>query len=458
MEDLSCFKPYDIRGKIGVNFGPELAYKLGRAYGDYFKPKNVVIGCDIRLSSEEIKQATAKGLMDTGVDVIDIGLTGTEEIYFATWDLDVGGGIEITASHNPIDYNGMKMVGKGSVPISENSGLLEIRKIIETNNFREVKNIGTLYKKSNLLAYVHHLLTYINVEEIIPLKIVVNSGNGAAVHIIDAIEDIFKTKNIPITFIKLHHKHDGSFPNGIPNPLLPENRSDTIAAIIESGADLGIAWDGDCDRCFFFDEKGKFIESYYIIGILAEMLLIKHNGGNVIHDPRLTWNTIDIVHKFGGTPVQSRTGHSFIKEKMREIDAIYGGEMSAHHYFKDFKFCDSGMIPWLLVVSIISSSKKSLSELVGAMKLNYPSSGEINIHLDSASSTLNKVLNHYEPFANNIDKMDGISIEFNDWRFNLRSSNTEPLVRLNVETKNDPALLELKVDELLKIINQTDNI
>ncbi|HCD6886946.1 TPA: phosphomannomutase CpsG, partial [Klebsiella pneumoniae] len=416
----------------------DIAYRIGRAYGEYLKPKDVVVGGDVRLTSESIKLALADGLQDSGVNVLDIGLSGTEEIYFATSHLKVGGGIEVTASHNPIDYNGMKLVREASKPISGDTGLREIQSIAENAEFAEVAKSqrGKYTKVSILEAYVDNILDYISFSNFNkPLKLVVNSGNGAAGHVIDAIESKFKLANVPVEFIKVHHSADGNFPNGIPNPLLPECRKDTSDAVVKNKADMGIAFDGDFDRCFLFDENGSFIEGYYIVGLLAKAFLEKHAGARIIHDPRLSWNTIDIVTKAGGIPVMSKTGHAFIKERMRSEDAIYGGEMSAHHYFRDFFYCDSGMIPWLLVAELMCVSRKPISQLVNDRIMAYPASGEINCKLTNPSESINKVLEEYKNLAINIDYTDGISVEFDEWRFNLRTSNTEPVVRLNVESR-----------------------
>ncbi len=452
---LTCFKAYDIRGKLGEELNEDIAYRIGRAYGEYLKPKDVVVGGDVRLTSESIKLALADGLQDSGVNVLDIGLSGTEEIYFATSHLKVGGGIEVTASHNPIDYNGMKLVREASKPISGDTGLREIQSIAENAEFAEVAKSqrGKYTKVSILEAYVDNILDYISFSNFNkPLKLVVNSGNGAAGHVIDAIESKFKLANLPVEFIKVHHSADGNFPNGIPNPLLPECRKDTSDAVVKNKADMGIAFDGDFDRCFLFDENGSFIEGYYIVGLLAKAFLEKHAGARIIHDPRLSWNTIDIVTKAGGIPVMSKTGHAFIKERMRSEDAIYGGEMSAHHYFRDFFYCDSGMIPWLLVAELMCVSRKPISQLVNDRIMAYPASGEINCKLTNPSESINKVLEEYKNLAINIDYTDGISVEFDEWRFNLRTSNTEPVVRLNVESRGRSSLMIEKTEEILKIL------
>lgn len=451
---LECFKAYDIRGKLDIQLDKDIAYRIGRAYAEYIKPKNVVLGADIRLSSEELKLALSDGLRDSGVDVIDIGMTGTEEVYFATSFLNAGGGIEVTASHNPKDYNGMKLVRESSKPISGDTGLREIQKLAEEGNFCDAKK-GEYKKISILDDYVNKILSYISINNLKrTMKVVFNSGNGAAGHVLDKVETIFKEKNIPIEFIKINNLPDGNFPNGIPNPLLPECRHETIEAVKEYNADLGIAFDGDFDRCFFFDETGDFIEGYYIVGLLAKSFLDKAPRSKIIYDPRNTWNTIDIVESSGGTPVLSKTGHAFIKEKMRAEDAIYGGEMSAHHYFKDFNYCDSGMIPWLLIIEMLSVSNLSMSQLVNSRKELFPSSGEINFILDDANLIISEVEDKYKKDSLKTEYIDGLSMEFDKWRFNLRSSNTEPVVRVNIETKGDVKLLKEKTEELKNLIKK----
>lgn len=454
MKQLSCFKAYDIRGRLGDELNEEIAYRIGRAYGETMQPAAVVVGGDVRATSEALKMALADGLLDSGVNVIDIGCVGTEEIYFATSFLNLDGGVEVTASHNPIDYNGMKLVTSGSRPISRENGLLEIKRLAEKNQFAPVDSSrrGRYSTRSLLAEYVAHLMTYIDLTAIKPMKLVVNAGNGAAGHVIDAIEAHFTSCGVPVEFIKIHHEADSSFPHGIPNPLLPENRQATIDAIVEHQADLGIAWDGDFDRCFLFDEHGAFIEGYYIVGLLAAAYLHKHPGAKIIHDPRLTWNTIDVVHNAGGIPVMSKTGHAFIKERMRQENAVYGGEMSGHHYFRDFFYCDSGMIPWLLVIEMLSQSGETLSKTVADYVNAYPSSGELNVRLEQPQQVIASILSRYEQDALVVDKTDGVSVEFAQWRFNLRLSNTEPVVRLNVETRADPQLLRQKTDELMQLL------
>ena len=446
--DLSCFKAYDLRGRVPDQLDEELARDIGRAYAAFVQPDTVVVGRDIRLSSESLAAALSAGLMDAGVDVADIGLCGTEEVYFATAHLGAGGGIMVTASHNPSDYNGMKFVREQSRPISGDTGLNDIRDAVANGNLPDAANKGESTHVSTVNDYITHLLSYIDPGDLKPLKIVVNAGNGGAGAVIDRIE-----AHLPFEFIKVHHEADGTFPNGVPNPLLPENRPITVAAIKNSQADLGIAWDGDFDRCFFFDEKGNFIEGYYVVGLLAEAMLDINPGAKIIHDPRLTWNTQDIVSGRGGMPIQSKTGHAFIKERMRAEDAVYGGEMSAHHYFRDFSYCDSGMIPWLLVAGIMSVTGKPLSGLVAERIAKFPVSGEINRKLKNPVQALAVVRDRYGPDANSVDQTDGLSFEYSDWRFNLRMSNTEPVVRLNVETRANRQLLASKTTEILAILD-----
>jgi phosphomannomutase len=456
MKKITCFKAYDIRGQLGSQLDEEVAYRIGAAYAQFLQPNKVVVGGDVRETSESLKQAVTNGMLDMGVDVIDIGMVGTEEVYFATSHLKVDGGIEVTASHNPIDYNGMKLVKEDSKPISGDTGLKDIQKLAEENKFNTAEKKGQ-YSKVNLLSeYVAHLMTYIEPSAIKPLKIVMNSGNGAAGHAVDGLECAFKDAGMNVEFIKVHHEPDPTFPNGIPNPLLIENRKATADAVIANKADLGIAWDGDFDRCFFFDENARFIEGYYVVGLLAEAFMQKKQADGtavkVIHDPRLTWNTIDIAEANSGEAIQSKTGHAFIKERMRLEDAAYGGEMSAHHYFRDFAYCDSGMIPWLLVIELMSRKDKKLSELVDARIEKYPSPGEINRRVDDAPAVIAKVRAHFESDAIKVDETDGISMEFGNWRFNLRSSNTEPVIRLNLETRQDQLLMEKKTEQLLEMI------
>ena len=448
MDDLSCFKAYDVRGQVPSQLNEDVARRIGCAYAEVIRPEKVVVGHDIRLSSPAIKTALSEGLVSQGVDVYDIGLCGTEEIYFATSHAGMDGGIAVTASHNPKDYNGMRFVREESKPVSGDTGLFDIRALAEKNRFANAPRPGTLQPLDTSEAYVRHLLGYVDVDALKPLNIVVDAGNGGAGRVIDLLES-----HLPFSFTKLHHEPDGNFPNGVPNPLLEENRSATIAAVQTHGADLGIAWDGDFDRCFFFDAGGRFVEGYYLVGLLAEAFLQRHPGEAIVHDPRLTWNTVAMVEESGGRPVQSKTGHAFIKERMRIENAIYGGEMSAHHYFRDFAYCDSGMIPWLLVTALISQRGKTLAELVEERMAAFPCSGEINRSIADPAAVLARAEERYAGDALCIEKIDGLSVEYPQWRFNLRMSNTEPVVRLNVESRGDAALMRQKTAELLALID-----
>lgn len=445
----SCFKAYDVRGRVPDDLNAELAEKIGKAFAVVFKVKKVVVGHDIRLSCPEIVSALAKGLNAMGVDVLNLGMCGTEEIYFAAIDLEkdgVDGGIMVTASHNPADYNGMKFVGKGAKPVTGKSGLDEVGHLAASGDFPKYEGeLGLLCDFSNKERYVQHLLSHIDISKLKPLRVVVNSGNGCAGATIDALASY-----LPIDFVRLHHQPDGHFPNGVPNPLLLDNRKETKALVLESKADIGLAWDGDFDRCFFWDEKGNFIEGYYIVGLLAQEMLAKQPGEKILYDPRLTWNTEEVVEGAGGLAIMTPTGHALIKERMREEDALYGGEMSAHHYFRDFGYCDSGMIPWLLMISLMSRTGKGLSELLGDRMTRFPVSGEINNRVADADAVIDKIEKVYDDGVKTYT--DGLSVEYSDYRFNIRKSNTEPLLRLNVESRGSADLMKAKLKELLTYI------
>ncbi len=447
----ACFKAYDIRGRVPDELNEELAWRLGRAYATYMKPKKVAVGEDIRPSSRALAAALAKGLNEGGAEVLELGLCGTEEVYFATFNYQLDGGIMVTASHNPGDYNGMKLVRQESRPLSGDFGLPQIEELVRNGDFPASTGMAETRPFTFRADYIEHLLSYINRDQLKPFKIVVNAGNGCAGPVLDLLE-----KRLPYDMVKLLNEPDGTFPEGIPNPLLPENRALTSRAVVENSAAVGLAWDGDFDRCFFFDENGRFIEGYYIVGLLAESLLVNHPSSAIVHDPRLLWNTVDLVTSNGGNAYLSKTGHAFIKDRMRALDALYGGEMSAHHYFRDFSYCDSGMIPWLLVLELMARSGKKLSELVDERMLRFPVSGEINRRLSDPQAAIAAVEEYCstqeEPLKR--DLTDGLSLEFADWRFNLRSSNTEPLVRLNVESRGDIALMKNKTAEILGLLEK----
>lgn len=449
---LPAFKAYDIRGRVPDQLNEDLALRIGRAIADVLDPGTVVLGRDVRLSNCGLQSALAQGLRGAGRDVIDIDLCGTEEVYFQTSHLAAAGGVMITASHNPIDFNGMKLARQQARPISGDTGLFAISDAVEADQCPASAPTGNIRTLTDKSSYIQHLLSYIDAASIKPLKVVVNAGNGGAGRIVDLL-----APHLPIEFVRIFHDPDGTFPNGIPNPLLPTNRSATAEAVITHGADLSVAWDGDFDRCFFFDHTGRFIEGYYLVGLLAQSLLAKQPGSKVVHDPRLTWNTVEMVREAGGIPVLCKSGHAFIKEKMRSENALYGGEMSAHHYFRKFAFADSGMIPWLLIAKLISTSGRSLADLVEARMAKFPCSGEINFKVDDAAATISRVMSQFESDGPMLDYTDGVSAEFAEWRFNLRRSNTEPLLRLNVETRGDAALLAARTEQLTALIAASDS-
>ncbi|MGL4414891.1 phosphomannomutase [Roseinatronobacter monicus] len=448
MPELTCFKTYDVRGRLGIDLDDAIAFRIGRGFARALDARRVVLGRDCRASSQSLAQGVTEALIAEGVEVLDLGLSGTEEMYFATTHFGADGGICVTASHNPMDWNGLKMVRAGSAPLDSATGLARIRKLAQDNAFSPARG-GGLRRDMAVQAreaYVARVLEFVDCAALSPLHIVVNAGNGAAGPTFDAIAAALVTRCAPLTFTRLHHDPDGSFPNGIPNPLLPENRPVTADAVRLHGADMGVAWDGDFDRCFFFDHEGNFVDGEYVVGLLAEVFLQKEPGATIIHDPRVIWNTRDVVAQAGGRAVQARTGHAFIKQAMRDEGAVYGGEMSAHHYFRDFVQCDSGMIPWLVMAELISR-RGSLADLVAARRRAFPSSGEINFTLPDPQAAIARVRARFEPLASGVDETDGISLDMGDWRFNLRASNTEPVLRLNAESKGlslDPMLAEIR--------------
>ena len=444
---FSAFKAYDIRGRVPDELDEHLARRIGVALAAQLGPGPVVLGHDVRLSSPSLQQALSGGLRSQGRDVVDIGLCGTEEVYFQTAHLGAAGGVMVTASHNPMDYNGMKLVREQARPISGDSGLFAIRDFADAHDDAIGGLTGRLRQHPDKSAYIEHLLGYVDREQLRPLKIVTNPGNGGAGLVIDEL-----APHLPFEFIRIQHAPDGRFPNGIPNPLLPENRAATTEAVREHSADFGIAWDGDFDRCFFFDADGRFIEGYYLVGLLASALLARSPGEKIIHDPRLQWNTVEMVDQAGGVPIMSKTGHAFIKERMRAENAAYGGEMSAHHYFRDFAYCDSGMIPWLLIAELVSRTGMPLAAMVEDRMQAFPCSGEINFRAEDANATIDRILVHFSALSPTIDHTDGLSADFGDWRFNLRSSNTEPLLRLNVESRGDPRLMQARTNEISRLI------
>lgn len=453
MTKLTCFKAYDIRGKLGEELNEDIARVIGAAFAKVLDAKRVVLGRDIRPTSEALSNAVAEGLVSQGVEVLDLGLSGTEEMYFATTHFDADGGICVTASHNPMDYNGMKMVKAGSAPLDPATELSKVRELAETGSITAKSTLGSVKQATGARdAYVERVLSFVDVSALKPMKLLVNAGNGAAGPTFDAIWDALIAKGAPLEVVRLHHTPDGTFPNGIPNPLLDENQPVTANAVIAEGAHLGIAWDGDFDRCFFFDHTGQFIAGEYVVGLLAEAFLAKEPGAGIVHDPRVVWNTQDIVSNKGGKAIQSRTGHAFVKQIMRETGAVYGGEMSAHHYFRDFVACDSGMIPWVLVIELLSRHDQPLSQLMAERINAFPSSGENNFRVADVPAAIAKVEAVYGPKAIDRDETDGLSLSFDNWRFNLRASNTEPLLRLNIEGRGSASLVQEKLAEIKALL------
>ncbi|MED5433054.1 MAG: phosphomannomutase CpsG [Pseudomonadota bacterium] len=448
----ACFKAYDIRGRVGEELDEDMAWRIGRAMSEQLRASRIVVGADMRLSSPALCNALSEGILSSGADVIDIGLSGTEEVYFGTVYHQADGGVQITASHNPADYNGMKLVRAGACPISGDSGLFDIRDRVLANRFPDGQRRGQRLRRPDKHPYIQHLLRLVDCQPLDGFCMVSNAGTGAIGPALDVLMEELACRGIHPLLHRYHDTPDGTFPNGVPNPLLPENRAETCEAVRQHGAQLGVAFDGDFDRCFFFDEHGDFVESYYIIGLLANTLLAGQPGGTIIHDPRLTWSTIDTVLEAGGHPMQSKTGHAFIKERMRRDNALYGGEMSGHHYFRDFHYCDSGILPWLHLARLLASSGQTLSSLVRDRAHRYPVSGEINFTVEDTQAALTRIREQYRHFALSEDNTDGVSLEFSDWRFNVRASNTEPLVRLNVETRSNPELLASKTRELSSLL------
>ena len=450
---MHCFKAYDIRGRLGDELNEGIARRVGRAFAEVLAARRVVVGRDCRASSFALQAAVIDGLLEAGVEVVDLGLCGTEEMYFATSHFDACGGIEVTASHNPMDYNGMKMVGRGSAPLDPGTDMRAIRHLAETGAFGALRFGGqVITAKGARSAYVERVLSFVDIAALRPLKIVVNAGNGAAGPTFDAIAEDLNTRGAPLDFIRLHHAPDGRFPNGIPNPLLPENRPVTANAVVAHEADFGVAWDGDFDRCFLFDHGGNFVPGEYVVGLLAQIFLTKEPGTTIIHDPRVVWNTLDVISQNGGKAQVSRTGHAFLKQALRDTGAAYGGEMSAHHYFRDFMACDSGMIPWLMIAELIGRTGRSLADLVTAARMAFPSSGEINFRVTDPAAAMTRVEGALAADAEEVDRLDGLSLSFTDWRLNLRMSNTEPLLRLNVEGRGNANVLNLHIAQVKALI------
>ena len=452
-DSLTCFKAYDVRGRLGVDLDEGIARRIGRAFAETLGARRVVLARDIRASSVSLAAAVAEGMVAAGVEVLDLGLAGTEEMYFATGHLGADGGICVTASHNPMDYNGMKMVQAGAAPLDPAATMPRVRRLAETQDFAAPRAGGRLTDASaTRAAYVDRVLSFVDIAALRPLHILVNCGNGAAGPTFDAIAAALAARGAPLRFTRMHHEPDGTFPHGIPNPLLPENQPPTAAATLAAGADMAVAFDGDFDRCFFFDHEGRFVPGEYVVGLLAEVFCAKEPGATIIHDPRVILATQSAVARAGGQAVMARTGHAFLKQALRDTGAIYGGEMSAHHYFRDFYACDSGMVPWLLVAELVGRSGKPLAALLADRRAAFPSSGEINFRVPDVPAAIALIEGRYAATAQTRDDTDGLSLDFGTWRLNLRASNTEPLLRLNVESRARPDLVDHAVAEITALL------
>lgn len=453
---MKAFKAYDIRGVYPRDINEDLAYELGLAFVSEYQAKSMIVGRDIRESSPILFERLIAGIMDAGCDVISLGICGTEEVYFNTAYHQADGGIMITASHNPKNHNGFKLVGKSAEPISLDTGLITLKDRILANNFIKASKRGRLIENSDRSAYLQKLLSFVpdflkdetsrHSSSFRKLKIVCNSGNGCAGETLDRLEPY-----LPFELIKIHHEPDGAFPNGVPNPLIVERRADTREAILRYQADFGVAWDGDFDRCFFFDETGEFIDSSYIVGLMSEALLKEHPDATIVLDTRQILNSESVIQSAGGQIEISSGGHSPMKRSMRDIEALYGGEMSAHHYFRDFYYCDSGMIPFLLISDLISQQQKTLGELVSDARKAYPCSGELNYIVTSPEQLIADIRDLYQSEAVSMDEIDGLSIRLENARINVRKSNTENYLRVNIETIGNENLV-LQIQKMLESI------
>ena len=454
MGELDCFKAYDVRGEIGKNFNPEICYRISRAFAKFFQAKRIVIGYDARSTSIDLTESAIQGLRDEGVEVFELGLCGTEEVYWATTNFNACGGIEVTASHNPINYNGLKFVKSQSRPLNPIKELAVIKDLAEKDKFGAKKKLGIRcdFREEARESYIKKLLTFVNTGLFRDYKVVVNSGNGAAGPTFDCLRNKLSDLSCPLIFEHMFSEPDGNFPNGVPNPMNSENQMPTRVKVLELSADLGVAFDGDFDRCFICDEEGNFIEGEYIVALLSKIFLKQEAGATIVHDPRVVWAIQEVVRRNGGTFVQSMTGHAFFKEKIRESNAIYGGEMSAHHYFRDFCFCDSGMIPWLKIVEFMSLQELPLSEIIRPIRESFPSSGEINFEVRDSNVAMARISENFDKDSVCKDYSDGLSLTFKDWRLNLRQSQTEPLIRLNIESRGNRELIGKKLDEINALI------
>jgi phosphomannomutase len=442
--DPSVFKAYDVRGIYPTDLDEEGAYAIGRAYVEEFEPRRIAIGRDMRLSAPAIARATIEGAADGGADVLDLGMVGTEMVYFAVGELGLDGGICVTASHNPKEYIGMKIVRRGALPVGGDSGLAEVRERA-LRGFGERERRGEVRDENVWPAFRERVLSFIDLGAIRPLRVVIDAANGMAGAMLPPV-----LERLPIDAIRCYFEPDGSFPNHEPNPLLPENREYIVARTLEEGADLGVAFDGDADRCFFVDDAGEFVPGDFVTALLAESILEKEPGAKVIYDVRASWAVPETIERAGGVPLVNRVGHAFIKHRMRKEGAAFGGEVSGHYYFREFSQADSGVVPFLLMLELVSKRERKLSEILAPYRERYFITGEINTPVADVPLKLQELKERFGP-EGEVSHLDGISITAADWHFNVRPSNTEPLLRLNLEARSRE-LMERKRDEVLALI------
>jgi len=444
--DPSVFKAYDVRGIYPSELDEDGAYRVARAYAEHFEPRGAAVGHDMRLSSPTVFAAVVNGLADAGAEVVQLGLVGTEMLYHAVSELALDGGICVTASHNPKEYTGMKIVRRGALPVGGDSGLAEIRARAESG-FGEVERRGAVRSENVWPSFVSKVLSFVDIDAIRPLRVVVDAANGMAGAMLPPVLERLPQLDV----VRCYFEPDGSFPNHEPNPLLPENREFIVAKVVEEGADLGVAYDGDADRCFFVDDTGEFVPGDFATALLAEAVLAKTPGEKVIYDVRASWAVAETIERAGGTPLVNRVGHAFIKQRMRADDAVFAGEVSAHYYFRDFSQADTGVVPFLVMLELVSQSGTKLSQLLRPYRERFFLTGEINTPVADVPLKLQQLKERYAAEGGRVSHLDGISIDFDDWHFNVRPSNTEPLLRLNLEALSE-ALMTEKRDEVLGVI------
>ncbi|MFL6037523.1 MAG: phosphomannomutase/phosphoglucomutase [Gaiellaceae bacterium] len=445
MLDPKVFKAYDVRGIYPDELDEEGAYLIGRAYVDEFEPRRIAVGRDMRLSSPVMADAVMRGAADAGSDVVDLGLVGTEMVYFAVGELGLDGGIAVTASHNPKEYTGMKIVRRGALPVGGDSGLLDIRARALSGARQETRPVGAVTKEDIWPGFVDRVLSFIDVEVVKPLRVVIDAANGMAGAMLPPV-----LEQLPIDTVRCYFEPDGSFPNHEPNPLLPENREFIVRKVTEERADLGVAFDGDADRCFFVDDTGDFVPGDFVTALLAESILEKETGGKVIYDVRASWAVPETIERAGGVPLENRVGHAFFKHRMREEGAVFGGEVSGHYYFRDFSQADSGVVPCLLMLELLSKRGEQLSEILRSYRDRYFITGELNTPVSDVALKLQELKERFGG-EGEVSHLDGLSVTSGDWHMNVRPSNTEPLLRLNLEALS-PELMERKRDEVLEVI------